>query len=251
MKLKIIRDVGDAMYVDADTGQPDTEYRRMSEPVRILPAGTVPTPVDDRDLKYIRGVLKYDPSSKLNYLALILARTEGEDDDPTPQIEEFARQLMSRGDEHVLNYYVERVTAQRQAAWELLEQRRQASLRFWIFRTKLVEVDGWETASREEVVIAVKHKVLSGEKAFLEMQQEIELFEKLKTLERTQRDRPGIPDEVRIFVWRRDGGHCVRCGSDHNIEFDHIIPLARGGSNTARNIQILCESCNRSKGVTT
>ncbi|MGH9199405.1 MAG: HNH endonuclease [Acidimicrobiia bacterium] len=32
-------------------------------------------------------------------------------------------------------------------------------------------------------------------------------------------------------------------------EFDHIIPLATGGSNTERNVQLLCESCNRQKGA--
>ncbi len=61
-------------------------------------------------------------------------------------------------------------------------------------------------------------------------------------------NRRAIPDAVKIFVWRRDGGRCVKCGSQKDLEFDHIIPLNKGGSNTARNIQLLCEKCNRSKG---
>lgn len=60
--------------------------------------------------------------------------------------------------------------------------------------------------------------------------------------------RQRISEEVQIFVWRRDGGKCVICGNQENLEFDHIIPISKGGSNTARNIQLLCERCNRSKG---
>jgi hypothetical protein len=59
--------------------------------------------------------------------------------------------------------------------------------------------------------------------------------------------REPIPDDVKDIVWRRDAGKCVKCGSQEKLEFDHIIPVSKGGSNTARNIQILCEKCNRSK----
>lgn len=59
--------------------------------------------------------------------------------------------------------------------------------------------------------------------------------------------RQPIPKPVQREVWRRDQGKCVECGSQENLEFDHIIPVSRGGANTARNIQLMCESCNRSK----
>jgi Holliday junction resolvasome RuvABC ATP-dependent DNA helicase subunit len=65
----------------------------------------------------------------------------------------------------------------------------------------------------------------------------------------SQQRRETIPDDVKIFVWRRDGGACVKCGSNIDLEFDHIIPVALGGSNTARNLQVLCEKCNRAKGA--
>jgi hypothetical protein len=60
--------------------------------------------------------------------------------------------------------------------------------------------------------------------------------------------RPGIPEAVRNSVWNRDGGVCTNCGSNEKLEFDHIIPVAKGGSSTARNLQLLCEPCNRRKG---
>ena len=47
-----------------------------------------------------------------------------------------------------------------------------------------------------------------------------------------------IPSHVRHEVWRRDRGCCTICGSQKNLEFDHIIPVSKGGSNTTRNIQL-------------
>lgn len=59
-----------------------------------------------------------------------------------------------------------------------------------------------------------------------------------------------LVESVRHEVWRRDQGKCVQCGSKEKLEFDHIIPFSRGGSDTARNIQLLCELCNRTKRAT-
>ena len=59
--------------------------------------------------------------------------------------------------------------------------------------------------------------------------------------------RPSIPQNIKDKVWNRDDGKCVQCGSNEKIEFDHIIPFSKGGSNTYRNLQILCEKCNRTK----
>ena len=59
--------------------------------------------------------------------------------------------------------------------------------------------------------------------------------------------RARIPDEVRAFAWERDGGACVRCGTQDDLQFDHVIPVARGGGNAPDNIQILCGDCNRLK----
>jgi hypothetical protein len=60
--------------------------------------------------------------------------------------------------------------------------------------------------------------------------------------------RTRIPLHVRDAVWRRDGGRCTKCGDRERLEFDHIIPVSKGGSNTERNLELLCESCNRAKG---
>lgn len=74
------------------------------------------------------------------------------------------------------------------------------------------------------------------------------LFRKL-TKKRLQQggQRKGVPRDIQRAVYKRDGGKCVYCGNRRNLEFDHIIPLAKGGSNTIKNLQILCQKCNRQK----
>lgn len=59
--------------------------------------------------------------------------------------------------------------------------------------------------------------------------------------------REVISEDVRITVWRRDGGKCTKCDSRDKLEFDHIIPVSRGGSSTTRNIELLCQLHNRQK----
>ena len=57
-----------------------------------------------------------------------------------------------------------------------------------------------------------------------------------------------IPTAVKLEVWRRDKGRCVKCGSQDNLHFDHIIPYSKGGASlVAENIQILCARHNLRK----
>lgn len=65
--------------------------------------------------------------------------------------------------------------------------------------------------------------------------------------------RKRIPDDVKQYIWTRDAGQCQSCGSVAELQFDHIIPVSKGGSNNVENLQILCGPCNRSKaaGLTT
>jgi len=53
-------------------------------------------------------------------------------------------------------------------------------------------------------------------------------------------------------VLNASGGVCGICGeaiADAPFHFDHIIPLARGGSHTTDNIQVAHARCNLSKGA--
>jgi 5-methylcytosine-specific restriction endonuclease McrA len=56
-----------------------------------------------------------------------------------------------------------------------------------------------------------------------------------------------MPPEVRTFVFERDRNTCKSCGSQAQLEVDHIIPLAKGGTNDLSNLQTLCRTCNQRK----
>ncbi len=57
-----------------------------------------------------------------------------------------------------------------------------------------------------------------------------------------------IPSSVKIEVWKRDKGKCIKCGATDNLHFDHDIPYSKGGSSlTAANIQLMCAKHNLAK----
>lgn len=58
-----------------------------------------------------------------------------------------------------------------------------------------------------------------------------------------------IPKDVREQVMERDGGACVRCGSDDHVQLDHILPQSCGGPHIAENLRVLCRSCNAGRPV--
>ena len=57
-----------------------------------------------------------------------------------------------------------------------------------------------------------------------------------------------IPTAVKLEVWKRDHGKCVKCGSSDNLHFDHLLPFSKGGTSLKpENIQLLCARHNLQK----
>lgn len=62
-----------------------------------------------------------------------------------------------------------------------------------------------------------------------------------------------IPQEIKDSVWRRDQGRCVfvgaagnPCGAREGLEFDHVLPWARGGTSLdSHNVRLLCRTHNQ------
>jgi len=117
----------------------------------------------------------------------------------------------------------------------------------WLYRGRAVSVDDTASIGEDEVKLRVKHAVLSRANELRRIAREVEAYESMDKVADAKRER--IPDSVRLFVWQRDEGKCVRCGSSEHLEFDHIIPVSKGGASTERNVQLLCGACNRAKGA--
>ncbi|MDV4026207.1 hypothetical protein CMT52_17895 [Elizabethkingia anophelis] len=119
-------------------------------------------------------------------------------------------------------------------------------------REKMALDNGWDSSVKnidewEEEQI-VRGKILKKHKEkYLHKKIKQEMIDEgtIKIINKKRREP--IPQDTQDAVWNRDGGKCVKCGSSEKLEFDHIIPFSKGGSNTYRNLQLLCENCNRVK----
>jgi hypothetical protein len=109
-----------------------------------------------------------------------------------------------------------------------------------LFKNALFDVTGLYTPEEAKLLVQKNYEAERSEIDFLKSRSD-------KSSEKSKTGREPIPERIRNEVWRRDGGKCVECSSVYNLEFDHVIPVAKGGSNTARNLRILCEPCNRRK----
>jgi hypothetical protein len=61
-------------------------------------------------------------------------------------------------------------------------------------------------------------------------------------------ERTSLSVRTRYQVFKRDLYRCCICGKTGvELEVDHILPVARGGSDDMENLQTLCALCNRGK----
>lgn len=118
----------------------------------------------------------------------------------------------------------------------------------FLFRNQLLlaSTSLLDATSEEEAALLVKKQVYSEDGRLKRLKQEVEALEGAIQRSSSAKRTP-IPDAVKLAVYARDDGKCTRCGSSQDLHFDHIIPVAKGGSNSEQNIQILCEHCNLQK----
>lgn len=97
------------------------------------------------------------------------------------------------------------------------------------------------------------------------------LLEKAETLEfaddrvlRTERKHFNGPSIIRLRryisipykkvslnrqnIYKRDNHRCVYCGAASDLTLDHVLPRARGGTDSWENLVTACNRCNSQKG---
>lgn len=63
------------------------------------------------------------------------------------------------------------------------------------------------------------------------------------------RGRTGLSGETKRIVLARAGQVCTYCGDTAGpFDYDHILPVVKGGLDDPSNLTLACASCNRSKG---
>lgn len=122
---------------------------------------------------------------------------------------------------------------------------------FEVSISNIISVD----SSLNTVYIAAKTRKGSGdfiigpEAKLVEayINQSVKRFHRQLDLKQKSGSTGHIQQSVKNIVWDRCQGKCVQCNSEQYLEFDHIIPFSKGGSNSENNIQILCRRCNLAK----
>jgi len=110
----------------------------------------------------------------------------------------------------------------------------------WVFNGLFKLVDAWQEESNGRKVFKFRLEIL------LEILDED--FEYRHSVDKDLDHNRLIPSSVKLVVWKRDKGKCVKCSSGDNLHFDHIIPYSKGGSSlVAENIQLLCARHNLEK----
>lgn len=118
----------------------------------------------------------------------------------------------------------------------------------WIDTTAMLAGLGFRACTPEERGVQVMWVLKAA------MNGQIEALERLPYVDRVDKgravgERTPIPKAIRSEVL--GAGECRACGSTGNLTVDHVIPVARGGSDRRHNLQCLCQPCNSSKGMQT
>ncbi len=89
----------------------------------------------------------------------------------------------------------------------------------WVFNGTFDLVEGWSESDGTRQVFKFRFEMRQegiGDSEIAPGRSDLEL----------EHDRV-IPSEVKLEVWQRDRGLCVKCGAGDNLHFDHVLPYSK------------------------
>lgn len=110
---------------------------------------------------------------------------------------------------------------------------------------KLENKQRWYAANKDTAKEAWRGKAAEWKKANPARQSAY--YSRRKAAKLSCEDSFTHEDVLHRLKWQKNKCAICRSKLTNGYHVDHINPLSRGGSNGARNIQILCQSCNCSK----
>lgn len=121
--------------------------------------------------------------------------------------------------------------------------------RLWFYANYLLYVNRQCRSEKdyEHIKLKVEEHVLERGDEYQKLVNKINRLKQISS-NRQQINRKQISDHILAFVLQRDLNKCVLCGDDSNLQFDHILPVSKGGNNEPENLRILCQQCNQSRG---
>ena len=127
-------------------------------------------------------------------------------------------------------------TAQESAPVERVRVYEKIKKGIWSYNGVFHLVDAWLTQDEHRQVFKFKLLAVEGDEDFTQ------------PVKKNLEHRRIIPSQVKLEVWKRDQGRCVKCGSTNELHFDHDLPYSKGGTSlTSQNIQLLCARHNLQK----
>jgi len=109
----------------------------------------------------------------------------------------------------------------------------------WIsLLTRMGDLDPWLCGSRDDA------DSVEGAVALIKAK-----LERQADIQSRRRGFALVRSESYAAVAARDGEKCATCGRTDNLTVDHVLAIAKGGSNDIDNLQLLCRSCNSHKGA--
>ena len=121
--------------------------------------------------------------------------------------------------------------------------------RLWFFKGKLIWANrpARNDHDYDLICLRIEEHVYSENDEILRLKKRISRMRRIIDKDFQRIKRRQIDEDILAFVLQRDKNCCL-CGAEEELQFDHILPVSKGGNDEPENLRILCLTCNSSRG---